>query len=81
VAGMGGRWADQSQVGEFAESLASRAEVVAETLVSAAWVHDIGYSPRLVVEGPTRWMGLGFSRDAAYRGRGRIGGAPHRSGI
>lgn len=51
VTGMGDRWAHLSTVGRVASALASRRDLVSEVVVSAAWVHDIGYSSDLVVTG------------------------------
>ncbi len=51
VAGMGDRWVHLSTVGGLAERLASRSDLVHEDVVSAAWLHDIGYAQILVATG------------------------------
>jgi len=51
VGGMGDRWVHLSAVGGVAEGLATRSDIVTESVVSAAWLHDIGYSHDIVVTG------------------------------
>ena len=48
---MGDRWVHLSTVGGVAEELAKRCELVTESVVSAAWLHDIGYSHDLAATG------------------------------
>src|SRR4051812_5947626 len=52
VAGLGRRWLHVQQVAHRAEQLAP---AVAATnrphLVAAAWLHDVGYAPKIVVTG------------------------------
>lgn len=51
VAGTGRRWRHLTGVGALAEHLAEHSERIAEDLVSAAWLHDIGYAPTLATSG------------------------------
>lgn len=51
VRSMGDRWAHLSAVGGVAKGLAARYDLVTDSVVSAAWLHDIGYSPDLGVSG------------------------------
>ncbi len=48
---MGRRWDHLSRVGRTAEELAERSPLVTEALVCAAWLHDVGYAPGIVVSG------------------------------
>lgn len=49
--GMGARWSHLVAVGTTAEQLAAQSKLVPEAVVSAAWLHDIGYAPELVDTG------------------------------
>lgn len=87
VAGMGDRWTHLSTVGRTAEALAARSDLVGEDIVSAAWLHDIGYSAELAASGfhpldgarflqsvgvPTRVVALvGHHTGAAYEAEER----------
>ena len=51
ISGMGRRWDHLSQVGRTAEELAERSPLVTQAVVCAAWVHDLGYAPGIVVSG------------------------------
>lgn len=51
VQGMGSRWSHVVAVGQATEQLAEGSDLVTEDLVSAAWLHDVGYSPDLVDTG------------------------------
>lgn len=51
VRGMVPRWSHLSAVGSTAESLAVLSPAVSADVVSAAWVHDIGYAPELAEAG------------------------------
>ena len=51
VSGMGCRWDHLSRVGRTAEDLAERSEIVTETVVCAAWLHDVGYAPGVADSG------------------------------
>jgi HD domain len=51
ISGMGHRWDHLSQVGRTAEDLAERSPLVTQDVVCAAWVHDLGYAPGIVVSG------------------------------
>jgi putative nucleotidyltransferase with HDIG domain len=59
------RWAHSQGVGRKAESIASFLGNDAETLVSAAWLHDIGYAPALVDSGSHALDGARYLRDFA----------------
>ena len=48
---LGDRWGHVSAVGGVAESLTKHSAVVTEQVVSAAWLHDIGYSRDLAGTG------------------------------
>lgn len=60
------RWAHTNGVGRKAESIAFLAGDAAETLVCAAWLHDIGYSPDLVVTGFHPLDGARYLRDTCH---------------
>jgi hypothetical protein len=45
------RWAHSQGVGHKAESIAHIVGGDADVLISAAWLHDIGYAPKLVTTG------------------------------
>src|SRR6478735_2884086 len=51
VSGMPGRWQHLSAVGRLAECVRAQTPGVSSAVVSAAWVHDIGYSAALVDTG------------------------------
>lgn len=51
VAELGDRWAHLSAVGRLAERLAGASDFVPVDVVSAAWLHDIGYAPSLANSG------------------------------
>jgi hypothetical protein len=51
VSGMGRRWDHLSRVGRTAEELAERSQLVTETVVCAAWLHDVGYAPGIASSG------------------------------
>jgi putative nucleotidyltransferase with HDIG domain len=63
------RWAHSQGVGRKAESLADVLGDDAELLASAAWLHDIGYSPELVVTGLHSLDGARYLRDVAKADR------------
>jgi hypothetical protein len=50
LAGLGDRWAHVRAVGEGAESLFNDG-VIGETIVVAAWLHDLGYAEPISVTG------------------------------
>jgi hypothetical protein len=47
----GDRWSHVTGVGSTAQALAQRSQLVSDSLVSAAWLHDVGYARRLVHTG------------------------------
>lgn len=49
--GSGDRWSHTVAVGQAAEQLAEQSDLVTDVLISAAWVHDIGYAAELVDSG------------------------------
>src|SRR4051794_5430834 len=51
VPGMGARWLHICTAGRVAEGLAARSGAVSQSVVSAAWLHDIGYSRDLIATG------------------------------
>lgn len=57
------RWAHSQGVGHKAESVAHLVGNDASALVAAAWMHDIGYSPDLVVTGMHQLDGARYLRD------------------
>lgn len=57
------RWAHTQGVGRKAESIAHIVEDDAETLIAAAWLHDIGYAPGVVVTGFHPLDGARYLRD------------------
>ncbi|GIM95683.1 HD domain-containing protein [Paractinoplanes toevensis] len=59
------RWAHSQGVGRKAESVAHLVADDGPTLVSAAWLHDIGYAPDLVVTGMHQLDGARYLRDVA----------------
>ena len=60
------RWAHSQGVGRKAESIASLLREDAEKLISAAWLHDIGYAPDLVRSGSHALDGARYLRDVAH---------------
>jgi hypothetical protein len=57
------RWAHSQGVGRKAESIAHLVGDDAELLVCAAWLHDIGYAPKLVDTGLHALDGARYLRD------------------
>lgn len=57
------RWAHSQGVGRRAESLANVLGDDAELLAAAAWLHDIGYAPKLVKTGMHQLDGARYLRD------------------
>ncbi|WP_405582174.1 HD domain-containing protein [Streptomyces sp. NBC_01190] len=57
------RWAHSQGVGRKAESIAHLVGADAEVLISAAWLHDIGYAPALVKTGLHSLDGARHLRD------------------
>jgi len=57
------RWAHSQGVGHKAESVAHLVGDDAAALVAAAWMHDIGYSPALVMTGMHQLDGARYLRD------------------
>lgn len=45
------RWQHLSRVGHTAELLAGRSPLVSDTVVLAAWLHDVGYAPGIATTG------------------------------
>ncbi|MEV4343547.1 HD domain-containing protein [Actinoplanes sp. NPDC049596] len=60
------RWSHSQGVGRKAESVAHLVGGDASDLVSAAWLHDVGYAPDLVVTGMHQLDGARYLRDAAH---------------
>jgi predicted hydrolase (HD superfamily) len=60
------RWAHSQGVGRKAESIGPLLGEDADTLVCAAWLHDIGYSPELVRSGSHALDGARYLRDVAH---------------
>ncbi|MFG1610742.1 HD domain-containing protein [Actinoplanes sp. NPDC049265] len=59
------RWSHSQGVGRKAESVAHLVGDDAATLVSAAWLHDVGYAPDLVATGMHQLDGARYLRDVA----------------
>lgn len=59
------RWAHSQGVGRRAESLADVLGDDAELLAAAAWLHDIGYAPKLAKTGFHSLDGARYLRDVA----------------
>jgi hypothetical protein len=59
------RWSHSQGVGRKAESVAHLVGDAAPALVSAAWLHDVGYVPDLVVTGMHQLDGARYLRDVA----------------
>jgi hypothetical protein len=60
------RWSHSQGVGRRAESVAHIVGDNASALVSAAWMHDVGYAPDLVVTGMHQLDGARYLRDIAH---------------
>lgn len=60
------RWSHSQGVGRKAESVAHLLSEDASALVSAAWLHDVGYAPDLVVTGMHQLDGARYLRDVAH---------------
>ena len=63
------RWRHVQAVAAQAERLCGLPDVSGELLVAAAWLHDIGYAPSLVVTGFHPLDGARFLRDEGVGGR------------
>lgn len=50
MSGSGSRWAHLVAVGQTAQALANAYEL-SEDIVTAAWLHDVGYAPELIGSG------------------------------
>jgi HD superfamily phosphodiesterase len=59
------RWAHSQGVGRKAESVGHLVGDAAPALVTAAWLHDVGYAPDLVVTGMHQLDGARYLRDVA----------------
>ncbi|MEU4220821.1 HD domain-containing protein [Actinoplanes sp. NPDC026623] len=59
------RWSHSQGVGRKAETVAHLVGEEAPALVSAAWLHDVGYAPDLVVTGMHQLDGARYLRDVA----------------
>lgn len=59
------RWAHSQGVGRRGESLAEVLGDDADLLAAAAWLHDIGYAPRLAKSGMHQLDGARYLRDVA----------------
>ena len=57
------RWAHSQGVGRKAQTVAHLVEGNAAALVSAAWLHDIGYAPDLLATGMHQLDGARYLRD------------------
>lgn len=62
------RWAHSQGVGRRAESLAKVLGDDADLLAAAAWLHDIGYAPDVVVSGMHQLDGARYLRDVEGAG-------------
>ncbi|AGL16083.1 HD domain-containing protein [Actinoplanes sp. N902-109] len=60
------RWAHSQGVGRKAESVAHLVGADESALVAAAWLHDVGYAPGLVVTGMHQLDGARYLRDFAH---------------
>lgn len=60
------RWAHTQGVGRKAESIAHIIGNDAETLIAAAWLHDIGYAPKLAATGFHPLDGARYLRDVEH---------------
>ncbi|MFC7535540.1 HD domain-containing protein [Actinoplanes sp. GCM10030250] len=59
------RWVHSQGVGRKAESVAHLLGEQSSALVAAAWLHDVGYAPDLVVTGMHQLDGARYLRDVA----------------
>ncbi|GAA0532604.1 HDIG domain-containing protein [Paractinoplanes ferrugineus] len=59
------RWSHSQGVGHKAESVAALVGGDGPALVAASWLHDVGYSPDLVVTGMHQLDGARYLRDVA----------------
>ncbi|OJF10738.1 HD domain-containing protein [Couchioplanes caeruleus] len=60
------RWSHSQGVGRKAESVAHLVGDEGTALISAAWLHDIGYAPDLVVTGMHQLDGARYLRDVVH---------------
>lgn len=60
------RWRHSQGVGRKAESVADLVGDDASVMIAAAWLHDIGYAPDLVVTGMHSLDGARYLRDVAH---------------
>ena len=60
------RWSHSQGVARKAEAVAHLVGDDAWALVSAAWLHDVGYAPDLVVSGMHQLDGARYLRDVAH---------------
>ncbi|GID32914.1 HD domain-containing protein [Paractinoplanes brasiliensis] len=60
------RWFHSQGVGRKAESVAHLLGDDGSALVAAAWLHDVGYAPDLVVTGMHQLDGARYLRDVAH---------------
>ncbi|MET8151802.1 HD domain-containing protein [Actinoplanes sp. NPDC049668] len=60
------RWSHSQGVGRKAEAVAHLVGEDGPALVSAAWLHDVGYAPDLVVTGMHQLDGARYLRDVAH---------------
>jgi putative nucleotidyltransferase with HDIG domain len=65
---MPARWTHVAAVASTAETVARQLELDYETLVAAAWLHDIGYSPPLLDSGFHPLDGARYLRDKGWAG-------------
>ncbi|MEU8814936.1 HD domain-containing protein [Actinoplanes sp. NPDC048796] len=59
------RWFHSQGVGRKAESIAALVRDDGPALVAASWLHDVGYSPDLIVTGMHQLDGARYLRDVA----------------
>lgn len=62
------RWAHTQGVGRKAESISHIVDDDADTLIAAAWLHDIGYAPKLATTGFHPLDGARYLRDIENAG-------------
>jgi hypothetical protein len=72
------RWPHVRGVAAWAEEVSKRLDVVSADLLAAAWLHDIGYAPDLVVTGFHPLDGARYLRDEGF-GRRVAGLVAHHS--
>jgi len=63
------RWSHVSSVAQRAEEVAASLSLRSDLLVSAAWLHDIGYAPSVVVTGFHPLDGARYLRTLGYSDR------------